>query len=76
MDPRADRATRRTDGEAIVTDHAGLAVFELIRRQRTSAAVVLCAFDLLELDGQDLRVGVLEAVKLVTCSWLAQYWCR
>jgi ATP-dependent DNA ligase len=31
------------DGEAIVTDDTGLAVFELIRRQRTSAAAVLCA---------------------------------
>ncbi len=43
------------DGEAIVTDDTGLAVFELLRRQRTSAPAVLCAFDLLELDGADLR---------------------
>lgn len=43
------------DGEAIVTDDAGLAVLELIRRQRASAAALLYAFDLLELDGEDLR---------------------
>jgi bifunctional non-homologous end joining protein LigD len=33
------------DGEAIVTDDVGLAMFELIRRQRTSAAAVLCVFE-------------------------------
>jgi bifunctional non-homologous end joining protein LigD len=43
------------DGEAIVTDEAGLAVFELIRSWRHDHAAVLCAFDLLELDGEDLR---------------------
>lgn len=36
-------------------DDNGLAVFELIRRERTSATAVHCAFDLLELDGEDLR---------------------
>jgi bifunctional non-homologous end joining protein LigD len=43
------------DGEAIVTDRNGLAVFDLIRGHRFSQAAVLCAFDLLELDGEDLR---------------------
>ena len=43
------------DGEAIVTDDNGLAVFELIRRARHGAQAVLCAFDLLALDGADLR---------------------
>ncbi len=43
------------DGEAIVTDDSGLAaVFELIRRHRHGAKAVLCAFDLIEFDGQDL----------------------
>ena len=45
------------DGEAIVTDQKGLAVFDLIRGRQPSAAAVLCAFDLLELDGEDLRLG-------------------
>jgi hypothetical protein len=39
------------DGEAIVCDENGLAVFELIRRHGALASAVLCAFDLLELDG-------------------------
>jgi bifunctional non-homologous end joining protein LigD len=43
------------DGEAIVCDETGLAVFDLIRRHRHGTAALLCAFDLLELDGQDLR---------------------
>ena len=43
------------DGEAIVTDDSGLAVFELIRQHRTSATAVHCAFDRLQLDGEDLR---------------------
>jgi ATP dependent DNA ligase domain len=40
------------DGEAIVTDQNGLAVFDLIRAHRRSTAAVLCAFDLLELDDE------------------------
>ena len=43
------------DGEAIVTDENGLAVFDKLRRSRTSTAAVLCAFDLIELDGGDMR---------------------
>ena len=31
------------------------AVFDLIRRARNGGAAVLCAFDLIELDGEDLR---------------------
>jgi bifunctional non-homologous end joining protein LigD len=48
------------DGEAIVTDDDGLAVFELIRRARRGAAAVLYAFDLIELEGQDLRRKPIE----------------
>jgi ATP-dependent DNA ligase len=44
----------RIDGEAIVSDASGLAVFELLRSFRHDHAAVLCAFDLLELDGEDL----------------------
>jgi bifunctional non-homologous end joining protein LigD len=43
------------DGEAIVTNDKDLAVFELIRRARNGGTAVLCAFDLIELDGEDLR---------------------
>ena len=48
------------DGEAIVTDGDGFAVFELIRRQRHGGAAVLCAFDLIELEGEDLRRAAIE----------------
>ena len=48
------------DGEAICTDDDGLAVFELIRRARHGGAAVLCAFDLIELEGQDLRRKPIE----------------
>jgi ATP-dependent DNA ligase len=48
------------DGEAICTDDKGLAVFELIRRARNGGAAVLCAFDLIELDGADLRRAPIE----------------
>jgi bifunctional non-homologous end joining protein LigD len=50
----------RIDGEAIVTDGDGLAVFELIRRARNGGAAVLCAFDLIELEGEDLRRAPIE----------------
>jgi bifunctional non-homologous end joining protein LigD len=43
------------DGEAIVTDDDGLAVFDLIRRSRNGSKAVLCAFDLIEHEGEDLR---------------------
>jgi ATP-dependent DNA ligase len=48
------------DGEAIVTDDDGLAVFDLIRRQRHGGAAVLCAFDLIELEGENLRRAPIE----------------
>jgi len=48
------------DGEAIVTDDNGLAMFELVRRQRNGGAAVLCAFDLIELEGEDLRRASIE----------------
>jgi bifunctional non-homologous end joining protein LigD len=51
------------DGEAIVCDESGLAVFDLIRRHGALASAVLCAFDLLELDGKDLRREPIEERK-------------
>jgi len=48
------------DGEAIVTNGNGLAVFDLIRRKRHSGAAVLCAFDLIELEGEDLSREPIE----------------
>jgi hypothetical protein len=43
------------DGEAIVVDSLGLSVFDLLRYRQHDCAAVLCAFDLIELDGRDLR---------------------
>jgi hypothetical protein len=48
------------DGEAIVTNASGLAVFDLIRRKRHGGDAVLIAFDLIELDGEDLRRSPIE----------------
>jgi bifunctional non-homologous end joining protein LigD len=48
------------DGEAIVTNGDGLAVFDLIRHKRHSDAAVLIAFDLIELDGEDLPRSPIE----------------
>ena len=48
------------DGEAIISDASGLAVFSLIRRYRNGPRATLCAFDLIEIDGQDLRWQPIE----------------
>ena len=43
------------DGEAVACDENGLAVFERLRCKRAGRHVFLYAFDLLELNGTDLR---------------------
>jgi bifunctional non-homologous end joining protein LigD len=48
------------DGEAIVTNAKGLAVFDLIRQKRHGDDAVLIAFDLIALDGEDLRRRPIE----------------
>jgi bifunctional non-homologous end joining protein LigD len=48
------------DGEAVVCDDNGVAVFAKLRQRRNDRHVLLYAFDLLELDGQDLRRESLE----------------
>jgi bifunctional non-homologous end joining protein LigD len=58
------------DGEAIVCDENGLAVFELIRRHGALASAVHCAFDLLELDGRDLRREPIERRKALLTKLL------
>jgi bifunctional non-homologous end joining protein LigD len=45
-------------------------VFDLIRGHRPSTAAFLCAFDLLELDGEDLRREPLETRKSTLKSLL------
>jgi bifunctional non-homologous end joining protein LigD len=51
------------DGEAIVCDKNGLAVFDLIRGYGSKASAVLCAFDLLQINGEDLRRQPIESRK-------------
>jgi bifunctional non-homologous end joining protein LigD len=51
------------DGEAIACDDNGLADFDLIRRHRNHGSAILCAFDLLEIDGEDLRRVPIEQRK-------------
>ena len=48
------------DGEAVVVDECGLSTFDLLRSWRHDHAAVLCAFDLIELDGEDLRRTPIE----------------
>ena len=48
------------DGEAIVCDESGLAVFDLIRGHGTNARAILCAFDLIEVNGEDIRREPIE----------------
>jgi bifunctional non-homologous end joining protein LigD len=58
------------DGEAVVCDANGLAVFERLRYQRGGRTVFLYAFDLLELDGTDLRREPFETRKATLASLL------
>jgi bifunctional non-homologous end joining protein LigD len=48
------------DGEAIISDATGLAVFSLVRSYRNGPGATLCAFDLIEIDGEDLRWRPIE----------------
>jgi bifunctional non-homologous end joining protein LigD len=51
------------DGEAVACDGDGLPSFDRLRYRRQDAAVLLFAFDLLELNGQDLRREPIESRK-------------
>jgi bifunctional non-homologous end joining protein LigD len=58
------------DGEVVCCDEHGLARFDVLRRRRNEAAAFLYAFDLLELDGQDLRREPIETRKATLASIL------
>jgi bifunctional non-homologous end joining protein LigD len=60
------------DGEAIIVDRTGLSVFDLLRYRQHDRAAVLCAFDLIELDGEDLRQSPLELRKRALAELLRQ----
>ena len=51
------------DGEAVACDGDGLPSFDRLRYRRQDSTVLLFAFDLLELNGQDLRREPIELRK-------------
>jgi ATP-dependent DNA ligase len=58
------------DGEAVACGDDGLPAFDRLRYRRADASVFLFAFDLLELDGRDLRREPLEVRKATLASVL------
>jgi bifunctional non-homologous end joining protein LigD len=58
------------DGEAVSCGDDGIALFERIRYRRHDDTIFLYAFDLLELDGADLRREPLETRKATLASVL------
>jgi bifunctional non-homologous end joining protein LigD len=59
------------DGEAVACGEDGIAVFERIRYRHHDANVFLYAFDLIELDGDDLRSDPLAVRKATLASLVA-----
>ncbi len=60
------------DGEAIACDDHGMPSFERIRYRQHDADVFLYAFDLIELNGDDLRRDPLEVRKATLASIVAK----
>ena len=56
------------DGEAVACDEDGIASFDRIRNRHHDADVSLYAFDLIELDGDDLRRDPLAVRKAMLAS--------
>jgi bifunctional non-homologous end joining protein LigD len=61
-------------GEVVFCDEHGLARFDVLRRRRNEVDACLYAFDLLELDGTDLRREPIETRKATLASVLRK--CR
>jgi bifunctional non-homologous end joining protein LigD len=60
------------DGEAAACDDAGMSNFNRIRYRRHDATVFLYAFDLIDLNGDDLRRDPLEVRKATLACGLAK----
>jgi bifunctional non-homologous end joining protein LigD len=60
------------DGEAVACDSNGVASFDLIRHHRANESIFLYAFDLIELNGDDLRRDPLQVRKATLASILAK----
>jgi bifunctional non-homologous end joining protein LigD len=61
------------DGEAVACDDNGVSNFDLLRHRRHDASVFLYAFDLIELNGDDLRREPLAVRKATLTSLLATF---
>jgi bifunctional non-homologous end joining protein LigD len=60
------------DGEAVACDNTGIPSFNRIRYRRHDTSVFLYAFDLIELNGDDLRRDPLEVRKATLSSVVAK----
>src|SRR6266536_2675351 len=60
------------DGEAVACDDNGVASFDLVRHHRANERIFLYAFDLIELNGDDLRRDPLEVRKATLASIVAK----
>jgi bifunctional non-homologous end joining protein LigD len=60
------------DGEAVACDNNSVALFDLIRHHRANGSVFLYAFDLIELNGDDLRRDPLQVRKATLASILSK----
>jgi len=58
------------DGEAVACDDNGVPIFDRLRYRRDDRRVFLYAFDLIELDGDDLRRKPIEARKAALAKLL------
>jgi ATP-dependent DNA ligase len=58
------------DGEAVACSEDGLSSFDLLRHRHHDASVFLWAFDLIELDGEDMRREPLAVRKATLVSLL------
>ncbi|MFL6353981.1 MAG: hypothetical protein ACJ74Z_19315 [Bryobacteraceae bacterium] len=69
----ADQArTSIIDGEAVACDDYGVASFDLVRHHRANKRIFLYAFDLIELNGDDLRRDPVEGRKAALEMMLAK----
>jgi bifunctional non-homologous end joining protein LigD len=60
------------DGEAVACDDDGITSFNLVRYRRHDESIFLYAFDLIELNGDDLRPDPLEGRKAALLMILAK----
>jgi bifunctional non-homologous end joining protein LigD len=60
------------DGEAVACDDNSVASFDLVRHHRANESIFLYSFDLIELNGDDLRRDPLEVRKATLASVLTK----